>query len=234
MTRPSVITVDGPGGTGKSTVCGFLAKKLGWHFLNSGSLYRGLAYAALQRNLALDDTDGLVDLAGNLDIRFVSSGTDSALEVILDQRSIGDKLATEECAAAASRIAAIAEVRTVLLDRQRAFLKPPGLVADGRDMGTVVFPDAPLKIYLHADAGERAKRRYKQLKQQGIDANLARLSVDISERDAKDSEREVCPLKPAEDAIIIDTTHIDAEVVIEIVLENVINIFNENSVYSRF
>lgn len=101
-------------------------------------------------------------------------------------------------------------------------------------MGTVVFPDAPLKIYLHADAGERAKRRYKQLKQQGIDANLARLSVDISERDAKDSEREVCPLKPAEDAIIIDTTHIDAEVVIEIVLENVINIFNENSVYSRF
>ena len=228
-----VITVDGPGGVGKGTLCCFLANKLGWHFLDSGGLYRGLAYAARRRDVALDDIDRLASLAADLHVRFEFSKENSAAEIILDDRKVGDELRTEECANAASIIAAIAEVRAALLGRQRAFSRSPGLIADGRDMGTVVFPDAPCKIYLTAPADERAKRRYKQLKQKGIDANLLELSVDIAERDARDGERGVSPLKPAGDARIIDTAGLDVEAVRQIVWDLVVQTFNDRSVYSR-
>jgi cytidylate kinase len=214
-----VITVDGPGGTGKGTLSAYLAGWLGWHFLDSGVLYRVLALAAERHNIGLEDIAGLAELGRRLDVIFKQSASDGGNTVILEGEEVSSQIRTEACGNSASRIAALPEVRAALLDRQHAFRKPPGLVADGRDMGTVVFPDARLKIYLTASVEERARRRYKQLKEKGFDVNLPQLSVEITERDARDSQRTVSPLRPADDAAVIDTTHLNIEDVIDCVTD---------------
>lgn len=207
MTATPVITVDGPSGTGKGTLCSYLADWLGWHLLDSGAIYRVLAHAALTRDVPLDDEPLLAGLAAALDLRFENSP--DGVRAILDGADISNRIRTETCGEAASRAAALGAVRTALLDKQRSFRQPPGLVADGRDMGTVVFPEAPLKVYLTASPAERANRRYKQLKQKGISVNLHDLSTEILQRDARDEGRKISPLKPARDAVIIDTTDLD-------------------------
>ena len=208
-----VIAVDGPSGTGKGTLSTYLANWLQWHFLDSGALYRVLALAAQRHSVSLDDKNQLVKLANQLEVSFPRTPENSD-SVILEGEDVSQEIRTESCGNAASRLAALPEVRQALLARQQAFRKQPGLVADGRDMGTVVFPDARLKIYLTASAEERARRRYKQLKEKGFDVNLAQLSVEITERDARDSQRTVSPLRPADDATIIDTTNHSIEDVI--------------------
>lgn len=210
-----VITVDGPSGTGKGTLSSYLADWLGWHFLDSGALYRVLALAAERHNIDPEDIASLADLGRNLDVIFKQSASGEGNSVILEGDEVTNQIRTESCGNSASRIAALPEVRAALLDRQHGFRKPPGLVADGRDMGTVVFPDAGLKIYLTASVDERARRRYKQLKEKGFDVNLPQLSVEITERDARDSQRTVSPLRPADDAAVIDTTHLNIEDVID-------------------
>ena len=214
MSKAPVITVDGPSGTGKGTVCSFLAEWLGWHFLDSGALYRVLALAAQKKSIATDDVAGLQALAEALPVEFEVQGAGSLIKVVLEGEDVTDAIRTEECGSAASVVAAIPEVRQALLSRQHAFQQKPGLIADGRDMGTVVFPAADLKIFLTASAEERAKRRHKQLNEKGISANLRDLSADIAARDARDSQRSVSPLKPAEDAIVIDTSELGIEAVV--------------------
>jgi CMP/dCMP kinase len=212
-----VITVDGPGGSGKGTLSRLVAKRLGWHWLDSGALYRLVALAALRRDLSLEDPVPLARLARNLNVAFqVDKGGDPV--IILDEAPVGADLRTEQAGDAASRVAALQPVRDALLERQRAFRKPPGLVADGRDMGTVVFAEAALKVFLTATCEERAKRRYKQLKEQGLSANLHALSEELAERDRRDAERSVAPLKPADDAVVLDSTDMDIEAVLEEVL----------------
>ena len=211
MAEVPVITVDGPSGTGKGTLCAYLADWLGWHLLDSGALYRVLALAALRAGTDLDDEQTLVALARDLDVAFERD--EKGMRVKLDGEDVSGRIRTEECGNAASRIAAMATVRAALVERQRAFQQFPGLIADGRDMGTVIFPQAPLKLFLTASPAERAKRRYKQLIEQGISVNLHRLSADITERDERDSKRAASPLKPASDAITIDTTRDDIEAV---------------------
>lgn len=206
MTAP-VITVDGPGGTGKGTICCYLARWLGWHLLDSGALYRVLAVAMQEEAISPDAVDRLQALARDLDAEFRLLGEEDEV-ILLNGREIGALVRTETTGNVASRIAAVPEVRQALLERQRAFRQMPGLVADGRDMGTVVFPDAELKIFLTASADERARRRHKQLNEKGFDVNLAQLAVDITERDARDSQRNVSPLRPADDAAVIDTTNL--------------------------
>lgn len=203
-----VITLDGPSGVGKGTVCLWLAKTLGWHILDSGSLYRLLALSAGDRP-DLDDVSQLVELAENMDIEYVPA--EEGLRIYLHAEDVSEAIRSEAVGVRASKIAAIPEVRQALLDKQRAFARAPGLVADGRDMGTTVFPDAELKIFLTAGAEERAKRRYKQLKDKGIDANLSQLTVELQERDERDSTRSASPLLAADDAIVIDTTNLDIE-----------------------
>lgn len=200
-----VITIDGPSGTGKGTICRMLANHLGWHILDSGCIYRVLAYAARKKSIDFQDIPGLVTLAHSLDVSFE---TDPHLKstVILEKEDVFDKIRSEECGQDASKIAVISEVRDALLARQRAFAKLPGLVTDGRDMGTVVFPDAVLKIYLDASSEERAERRYFQLKEKGIDVSLAQVVDELAKRDARDTARVHAPLKPAVDAVHIDTT----------------------------
>lgn len=200
-----VIAIDGPSGSGKGTVAQLLATELGWHFLDSGALYRILAYAAGQRGIALDAAAALAELARTLPVTF--SPNDS--KISLDGIDIRNEIRTESAGNAASKVAAIPEVRVALLARQRAFRTAPGLVADGRDMGTVVFPDAAVKVFLTASAEERARRRYKQLIEKGLDANLSDLVTAIAERDRRDAERSVAPLKPAADAEILDTSDLD-------------------------
>ena len=214
MSKAPVITVDGPSGTGKGTVCSYLAEWLGWHFLDSGALYRVLALAAQKKSIATDDVAGLQALAEALPVEFEVQGAGSLIKVVLEGEDVTDAIRTEECGSAASVVAAIPEVRQALLSRQHAFQQKPGLIADGRDMGTVVFPAADLKIFLTASAEERAKRRHKQLNEKGISANLRDLSADIAARDARDSQRSVSPLKPAEDAIVIDTSELGIEAVV--------------------
>jgi cytidylate kinase len=199
-----VVTIDGPSGSGKGTISQLLAARLGWHYLDSGALYRLVALAAAQKGVALDDADGLARLAITLDARFEVDGGDE--RILLDGEVVGSRLRSEATGAGASRVAAIPGVRTALLERQRAYREPPGLVADGRDMGTVVFPAAVIKIFLTASTQARVDRRYKQLKEKGIDANLAALSEDLAERDRRDSERDASPLKPAADAVVVDST----------------------------
>lgn len=201
-----VITIDGPSGSGKGTVSRLLAAQLGWHFLDSGALYRLVALAALHHAVSLEDEVSLKTLAAHLDVQFVAE--DGAVEsrMVLEGEDVTDAIRSEECGNAASVVAALPSVRHALLHRQRAFREPPGLVADGRDMGTVIFPDAKPKIFLTATQEERAQRRYKQLNAKGVSVNLQHILGELVERDARDSERSVSPLRPAADAITIDTT----------------------------
>ena len=213
-----VLTVDGPGGSGKGTVARIAAARLGWHFLDSGALYRLLALAAEKHGLPLDDESALSRLARALDVRFEGGDAESEPTVLLNEEDVSDAIRTEACGSNASRVAALPAVREALLARQRAFRQAPGLVADGRDMGTVVFHDAGSKVFLEASPEERANRRHKQLKEKGMDASLRDLVLEIAERDARDRARSVSPLRPADDALVIDTTQLSIEAVVEKVL----------------
>jgi len=215
MSSPTIITIDGPSGTGKGTVCSHLAYLLKWNFLDSGALYRVLAIAADRNQIKIKDQLGLVELINNLDVKFKIYSPDKMVEVLFNGEVVTNEIRTEACGKAASVIAPIASVRKALLVKQRSYCREPGLIADGRDMGTVVFPDAGLKIFLTASIEERAKRRFKQLKEGGISVNLRRLRMEIEERDDRDSKREISPLKPAKDAIIVETTTLDAKEVVK-------------------
>lgn len=197
---PPVIAIDGPAASGKGTIAQRVAQRLGFHYLDSGALYRLLAWAGLKAGIGDDDEKALARLAHVLDIRFDGD------EAYMNHELVTDAIRSEAASAAASRVAALPAVRQALLARQRAFRKPPGLVADGRDMGSVVFPDAALKIYLTANAEERAHRRYKQLIGKGMDANMTALLQDIRDRDERDSVRAVAPLRKRDDASVLDTT----------------------------
>lgn len=217
MSNINLITIDGPSGSGKGTVCHILAKKLNWNLLDSGALYRVLAFAALQEKISLDDQQKLAALALNLPISFASNG--AGIDTLLAGVNIGDKLRTETVGQAASQIASLQGVRDALLARQKAFRQPPGLIADGRDMGTVVFPDAQVKIFLDASAQERAQRRFNQLQEKGFDVNIAQILSEIKERDYRDRNRAVAPLRPADDALVIDSTSLTIDEVVNQVLE---------------
>jgi CMP/dCMP kinase len=214
MTVP-VLTIDGPSGAGKGTVSRLVAKKLGWNYLDSGSIYRSLAIALLQQSVDLADEAAIVKVAEIMDLAFECG---DELVVKLNGNDITAQLGLESTGNTASIIAALPEVRRVLLQKQKNFRQLPGLVADGRDMGTVVFPDATSKVFLTASAEERARRRYKQLKEKGIDANLSRLTNDIEERDRRDRERATAPLAMAENALYIDSSNMSIDAVIEEVL----------------
>jgi cytidylate kinase len=208
-----VIAIDGPTASGKGTVAAQVAITLGFHYLDSGALYRLVALSALEAGVPLDDEACLTGVAGDLDVEF------RAKDIISAGKTVTAAIRTEDCGKAASRIAAFPAVRKALFERQRAFQRPPGLVADGRDMGTVVFPDAQLKIFLTASQQTRAERRYKQLIENGIDANISLILQDIGERDARDSARSVAPLQAARDAQVIDSTGLGIAQVVALVLD---------------
>jgi len=211
-----VVTIDGPSGVGKGTTAGLVAERLGWHLLDSGALYRLLAYSALEDGVAADDEARLEAIAESLDVRFLTMAGEQ--RIMLGNQEVTSEIRTEECGGMASQVAALPGARRGLLRLQHEFRLPPGLVADGRDMGTTIFPDAELKIYLTATAAERARRRHKQLKEKGIDAIVAELESAIAERDERDANRSASPLKPAEDAVSIDTTEKNIPEVVELVL----------------
>ena len=215
MVSAPVITIDGPSGSGKGTVAGILAKRLGWNLLDSGALYRLLAFAAGNHGVALDNEALLEKLAAHLDVQFIGATDGKPARIILEGDDVTHAIRSETVAAGASKVAALPAVRDALLQRQRAFLEFPGLVADGRDMGTVVFPDAPLKVFLTASAEERARRRYLQLKAKGDDVSLSGLLDEIRARDERDTQRAIAPLKPAADAIQLDSTELSVEQVLE-------------------
>lgn len=207
-----VLAIDGPSGSGKGTVSRALARCLGWHFLDSGAIYRAVALAVERDGVAIDDEAGVVATGAAIELEFSSAETPC---VRLDGRDVTDLLQTETCGGIASRIAAMPALRRVLLQKQRDFRRLPGLVADGRDMGTVVFPDAKYKVFLTASAAVRAQRRYKQLKEKGLDVNLDRLTEEIEERDRRDESRAEAPLRVAEGGVIIDSSLLTAEQVID-------------------
>lgn len=220
MTVP-VITIDGPVSSGKGTVARALARRLGWHLLDSGALYRVLGLYGQRRGASLDDVDAMVPLARQLPVRFEERDNDTA--VFLDGEDVSLLIRGEDVGELASRVAVLEPVREALLDRQRAFVEAPGLVADGRDMGTVVFPDAALKVFLTASAEERARRRHKQLNDKGLGANLAALVEDIRARDQRDMNREVAPLRPADDAVRIDSTTLTVDEVVSGILNEAVS-----------
>ncbi len=205
QTNVPVIAVDGPSASGKGTVARKLAEALGFHFLDSGALYRLVALAALVRGADLESPSSVAPIASNLDVEFAGES------ILLGGRDVTDAIREERVSGAASKVAAAAPVREALLERQRAFRQPPGLVADGRDMGSVVFPDATLKIFLTADAAERAQRRYKQLMEKGMSASMDALLQEIRDRDARDSGRAAAPLQKCADAIELDTTAVSVD-----------------------
>lgn len=220
FTKVPVITIDGPSGSGKGTIASLLANQLGWHLLDSGSLYRLTALAAQIHGVDLADEDNLKVLAAHLDVQFVAATESEPAKIILEGERVERAIRAEDISLLASQVAAITQVRQALLERQRAFAEAPGLVSDGRDMGTVVFPKAPLKIYLTASAEVRAERRFKQLKESGFSANIDQILEDICARDERDMKRVSAPLKPAEDAIIIDTSRLTVtEVVTKVMAE---------------
>jgi len=212
-----VITIDGPSGAGKGTVARIVAEQLGWHLLDSGAIYRVLAVAAQHHNISVEDEQSLLPVAANLDVQFQTCNEGEG-KVILEGEDVSNAIRTEEIGALASKVAAFPRVREALLRRQRAFKVGPGLVADGRDMGTIVFVDAPVKVFLTASAEERAQRRFNQLKEKGFDVKMTRLLDDIRLRDERDQNRKVAPLVAAEGALIIDSTELSIEEVVSKIL----------------
>lgn len=212
-----VLTIDGPSGAGKGTISRIVARRLGWHYLDSGALYRAVGVAASWADIDTSDASALVRCTFDTHVQFVEQG--DAMRVLVNGTDATDELRLETTGALASAIAAIPEVRAALKERQRAFRMAPGLVADGRDMGTVIFPDAPYKVFLTASAEERAERRHKQLKDKGVSVNFEDLLREIMARDARDAQRTVAPLKPADDAVLIDTTGIGIEDVVARVMD---------------
>lgn len=212
-----MVAIDGPSGSGKGTIAEALARRLGWHRLDSGALYRSVGLAAESKGIAAADVETLAEMTRRLDLSFEE--TDRGLAVKLDGRDVSEAIRSEAASRAASEVAALPAVRRVLLERQRAFAVRPGLVADGRDMGTVVFPDAVLKVFLTASAEERARRRHNQLNEKGISVSLRDLSKAISERDERDTSRSAAPLRPAADAIVLDSTELSPAEVVQQVLD---------------
>ena len=203
-----VLTIDGPSGVGKGTVANIVASTLSWNLLDSGAIYRAFALAASKRNITINDTEALLSLASNLNLKFESDPEKNKLSVYLDHIEVSSKLRTEKTAELASKFAMIGSLRESLLVRQQRFKELPGLVADGRDMGTVVFKDAPFKVFLTANVEERAKRRLKQLQDKGIAGNISHTLDEVKKRDERDASRKHSPLKPAKDALIIDTSNL--------------------------
>ena len=218
MVAVPILTIDGPSGSGKGTISRRVADQLGWRLLDSGALYRLVAFAGLKQGVVEDAEAEFGHIATHLNVVF-GIGAQGQEQIWLNGEEVSGAIRTEQAGEGASKVAAMPKVREALLARQRAFAAPPGLVADGRDMGTVIFPDAGLKIFLTASPEERAQRRYKQLKDKGLDANLAALSLEIAERDRRDASRPIAPLKPADDAVIVDSTSMPIESVVARVLE---------------
>ncbi|MEE3617979.1 (d)CMP kinase [Actinobacillus pleuropneumoniae] len=214
-----IITVDGPSGAGKGTLCHALAEKLGFDFLDSGAIYRITALAAVKAGIALDDEDALAEIGRRLDVKFVPK--DGEINVILNGENVGDQIRTAEAGQNASKVAVFPKVREALLQRQRDFSTSKGLIADGRDMGTVVFPEAQVKLFLDASAEERAKRRVKQLQEKGFNANFDKILAEIKERDFRDRNREVAPLVPAKDALLLDSTSLSIDEVVRQALDHI-------------
>ena len=219
MSLIPVLAIDGPSGVGKGTVARIMAQKLGWHLLDSGAIYRAFALAVDARNIDVTDESALVEVANNLDLAFKTEANSELVSVYLDGQDVSKVLRTEQTGEMASKIASIGVVRAALLKRQQAFAKIPGLVADGRDMGTVVFANTPFKVFLTASAQERANRRLKQLQNQGSEGIISQILADVVARDERDSSRKHSPLKPAKDALIIDTTELSIDEVITQVSE---------------
>lgn len=223
MSQTPVITVDGPSGSGKGTICAMLAKELGWHLLDSGALYRITGLAASRRGLELNDESAVAAVAANLDVEFIPG--EQGVSVVLEGDDVSRTIRTEEVGSLASQVAALPAVREALLQRQRDFRIAPGLIADGRDMGTVVFTDAQIKVFLTASAEERGRRRYEQLRSKGFDASLRALVEDIRARDERDTNRAVAPLRPAADALVIDSTALT----ISEVRDQIMNLVRDNA-----
>lgn len=220
-----VITVDGASGTGKGVVTHLIAKRLGWNLLDSGALYRVLALAVQKHGVALDNEKAVTILAEHLDVQFIATDPGAPPKIMLEGQDVTDAIRTEQIGNGASKVGALPAVRTALLSRQRAFRELPGLATDGRDMGTVIFPDASVKIFLTASPEERARRRYNQLMEKGINVNLSDLILELRERDERDQKRAVAPLKPAEDAICIDTDKLTIEQVVERIMTEIRKVF---------
>ena len=219
MSSVPVLAIDGPSGVGKGTVARIIAQQQGWHLLDSGAIYRAFALAVDARNIDVTDESALAEVANNLDLEFKTETESELVSVYLDGQDVSKVLRTEQTGEMASKIASISVVRAALLKRQKAFAKAPGLVADGRDMGTVVFADTPFKVFLTASAQERANRRLKQLQNQGSEGIISQILADVVARDERDSSRKHSPLKPAKDALIIDTTELSIDEVITQVSE---------------